>query len=336
MATYKGIQGYTVQSLASDPPAAQSVGQLWYNSASNVWKVSTQGAGAWSSGGARVTGTNSGSGCGTQGAMITFGGRAAPGYLVSGITQIYNGSTWSTSPASLITGRTLLGGFGTSTAGVAFGGGASPPNTTDETEEFDGSTWTEVGDLNNDCSHTAGCGTSTAGIKTGGDTPPQTPILSGNSETWNGTGWTEITAFTSGRTNMATGGIQTACLVMGGTQVPAHFGFVEEYNGTSWSEESDLLTDRSHVGCSANGTTTAMLFIGGTILPPGPGATALVESWNGTSWTEVADLATANNYNIGGGSSTAAINVAGAPTGVNTETEVWDDPSYSIKTVTTS
>ena len=39
MATYKGIQGYSVQSLASDPPAEQSVGQLWYNSASNVWKI---------------------------------------------------------------------------------------------------------------------------------------------------------------------------------------------------------------------------------------------------------------------------------------------------------
>jgi hypothetical protein len=32
MATYKGIQGYTVQKLSSDPTAAEAVGQLWYNS----------------------------------------------------------------------------------------------------------------------------------------------------------------------------------------------------------------------------------------------------------------------------------------------------------------
>ena len=52
MATYKGIQGYSVQSLASDPsPTASVEGQLWYNSASNVWKISTAGAGAWASGG---------------------------------------------------------------------------------------------------------------------------------------------------------------------------------------------------------------------------------------------------------------------------------------------
>ena len=39
MATYKGIQGYSVQKLSSDPPAALSVGQLWYNSTSGKFKI---------------------------------------------------------------------------------------------------------------------------------------------------------------------------------------------------------------------------------------------------------------------------------------------------------
>jgi len=40
MATYKGIQGYTVQVLSSDPSAsADTEGQVWYNSTSNVWKI---------------------------------------------------------------------------------------------------------------------------------------------------------------------------------------------------------------------------------------------------------------------------------------------------------
>ena len=40
MATYKGIQGYLVESLASDPSAsADNEGKIWYNSASNVWKI---------------------------------------------------------------------------------------------------------------------------------------------------------------------------------------------------------------------------------------------------------------------------------------------------------
>jgi len=40
MATYKGIQGYSVQTLASDPsPTASVEGQLWYNSTSGTYKI---------------------------------------------------------------------------------------------------------------------------------------------------------------------------------------------------------------------------------------------------------------------------------------------------------
>ena len=40
MADYKGIQGYMVQSLASDPGTISEVlGQVWYNSTSNVWNI---------------------------------------------------------------------------------------------------------------------------------------------------------------------------------------------------------------------------------------------------------------------------------------------------------
>ena len=78
MGTYKGIQGYSVQSLASDPPAAQSVGQLWYNSASNVWKVGVESTGAWAAGGALSSPRGEGTGAGTQTAGIAIGGRLTP------------------------------------------------------------------------------------------------------------------------------------------------------------------------------------------------------------------------------------------------------------------
>jgi hypothetical protein len=38
MATYKGIQGFTIQNLSADPSNFEE-GQVWYNSTSNVWKV---------------------------------------------------------------------------------------------------------------------------------------------------------------------------------------------------------------------------------------------------------------------------------------------------------
>ena len=94
MATYKGIQGYTVQSLASDPPAEQSVGQLWYNSASNVWKVGVVGAGAWAAGGDLNIGRPQaqGTGFGIQTAAICAGGNVPPITLK---TEQYNGTAWS-------------------------------------------------------------------------------------------------------------------------------------------------------------------------------------------------------------------------------------------------
>ena len=40
MATYKGIQGYSVQTLASDPSAsADTEGQIWYNSTTGLFKL---------------------------------------------------------------------------------------------------------------------------------------------------------------------------------------------------------------------------------------------------------------------------------------------------------
>jgi hypothetical protein len=50
MTLYKGIQGFSVQNLSADPTDPNE-GQLWYNSTSNVWKVtSATTAGAWASG----------------------------------------------------------------------------------------------------------------------------------------------------------------------------------------------------------------------------------------------------------------------------------------------
>jgi hypothetical protein len=50
MATYKGIQGFTIQNLSADP-SNPIEGEVWYNSTSNVWKVEeATAAGAWATG----------------------------------------------------------------------------------------------------------------------------------------------------------------------------------------------------------------------------------------------------------------------------------------------
>jgi hypothetical protein len=65
MADYKGIQGFGVETLASDPTESGSVGQIFYNSTSGTFKVVKPGgiaAGTWASGGSLNTDRGYGAG----------------------------------------------------------------------------------------------------------------------------------------------------------------------------------------------------------------------------------------------------------------------------------
>ena len=146
MATYKGIQGYSVQNLSSDPTVADVVGQLWYNSGSGKFKVAVQAAGTWSAGGAIGTTRYSQAGAGVATAGLIFGG----GPPIRALTESYNGTAW-TEVNDLNTTRQLQGGMGTQTAALSIGGSQPPASAI--TEQWDGTSWTEVNDLNTDTNH---------------------------------------------------------------------------------------------------------------------------------------------------------------------------------------
>jgi len=336
MATYKGIQGYSVQSLASDPGTlSEVVGQLWYNSTSNVWKIAVEGAGAWSSGNNLNTGrTNPSAGVMAPAtAAITMGGSdSSPGNLNTIATvETYNGSVWATNPASLNTTRKAAAGIGESqTAAIVCGGKAGTPGTPAvnlaNVELYNGSTWTEV---NNILAAKTGldpgsAGTSTAGLLYGGG-----PATDSN-QSWDGTSWTEENDLNVAKKTMGKFGTQTAAVCAGGYST-TYLDTTEIWNGTSWTEVNDMNTTRSN--CAGGGTTTAGIIWGGDQ----PGATANTETWDGTCWTEVANLATAVAYQGGGGGTsaiTAALSWGGNPTYTN-QTEEWAMGS-AIKTFTSS
>ena len=125
MATYKGIQGFTIQNLSADP-SNPIEGEMWYNSTSNVWKVEElTTAGSWATGNnmntaRRLLGSAT---SGTQTAALAFGG-GWPTPVIQNVTEEYNGSSWANSN-NLNTGRTFTAGAGTQTAGLAFGGQVS-------------------------------------------------------------------------------------------------------------------------------------------------------------------------------------------------------------------
>ena len=212
------------------------------------------------------------------------------------------------------------GGLGIYTAAIVAAGG-NPAETT--TEQYNGSSWTEIADVNTARKSPTGSGTTTAGLAYGGVINPSSVIA--NNESWNGSSWTETTDLNTARGLGAasTQGTSTASLMMSGQTTPSNFlDNNESWNGSSWTEVSDLNTARR--GGGGAGTQTSALYFGGG----NPSANTSTESWDGSSWTEVADLNTGRVEASGSGeSSTAALYFGGSPS--NNSTELWNGTSWA-------
>ena len=101
MATYKGINGFAVQSVASDPSPLDE-GQVWYNNTTYAFKLaSVTTAGTWASGGSLSAGTTQMGSAGIQTAALMFGGNSGS---ITAVTEEYDGSAW-TAGGSLPTAR---------------------------------------------------------------------------------------------------------------------------------------------------------------------------------------------------------------------------------------
>jgi hypothetical protein len=332
MATYKGIQGYTVQKLSSDPTASEAEGQLWYNSSTGKFKIAVAGAGAWASGTPFNTGRAQMGCAGDTSTAVIFGGDT--GGPAPALCEAWNGTAW-TETTNIPTGAFRATGLGTSTAAVSVGGTPSPTVGV-QANKWDGTSWSVTGSLNNSRGSMGSAGTTTAGMVFGGGD------YSAETETFDGTSWTEVADLNLARHAGAstTKGTTTAAMYSGGSTGPSpptrRTPNSETWDGTSWSEGNNLTTSRGVLaGCGI--TTAAMAFGGGY---PGTTRVAVTETYNGTSWTEVADLASAANWPGGiGAAATSAFCVGGntdaAPNG-STNAEEWADPAYTNKTVTVS
>jgi hypothetical protein len=236
--------------------------------------------------------------------------------------------TWS-SGGSLNTGRASLAGStsGSQTASLAFGGQASDPALSDNTEQYNGTAWTELGDLNQIRAGLTGVGTTTAAAAAMGDSreiPSAPNVFYTQHEQWDGSSWTETTDVNAGRSFGFSFGTAPAFFVVGGYGTP---GFTakataEEWNGSGWTEVADLNTAR--IGTGGAGTTTAGIVAGG---PSGQ-----TEQWDGSSWTEVGDFSTGRGAAMCvGATSTAALAFGGSPVpgGKGVLTELWNGSSWT-------
>ena len=323
MADYKGIKGFTIPNVSSDP-SNPILGQIWYNSTSGTLKGEVVGVGTWASGGSLNITSQSRAGFGTQTTAYACGGES-PGSTILANVENYNGSSW-TETTDLNTARTAIqgGGDGSATAGLVFGG--ESPSLTGVTESWNGTSWTEVTDLNTARRYMASTtsGTNTAVLAFGGLSPSATAVT----EQWNGTSWTEVNDLNTARYGQGGFGTTTAAISASGASPP--ISNVEDWNGTSWTEVADVNTARRGLGSSGN-ATDGLVFGGDN-----PSKNAETESFDGTSWTEVGDLSTARAYGATGGiTSTTEALFAGGQTLTNI-TEEWNKPDTATVTVTTS
>jgi len=331
MATYIGIKGVEIQTIAGDP-ANPIAGQVWYNTTANTLKgYGAQGTGAWAAGGT----------VNNPRKYVSSGGLVDAAWIAGGETpgtmhdthEEYDGTSW-VEAADLTTARAYMGGAGTNTAALTFGGWISPgeANVQDLTESWDGTSWTEVNDLNTARKAATGQGTQTAALFIAGiyGIYPANP-QSANVEDYDGTSWTELADINTGRHNLmgATQGTPSSALIAGGA--PGSFNvLVETFDGTSWTERTNVNTVKV-TGGGAGVETFAMVW--GGINPPFYSC----EQWNGSAWTEVADTSVATYGTGHAGTATTAWQAAGmSPAGpFPGNTEEWATPD-ATKTFTSS
>ena len=296
MATYKEIKGVTIQTLSEDPVVGGVAG------------------GTWSSGGNLNEGRTRSAASGTQTATI-FGGGTPP---TTADVESYNGSSW-TEIAEMNTARAELCATGAApyTATIFFSGhtGTYPTqNPSTANEYWNGSSWTEIAEVNAARRAGGGAGTAyTAGLFFGGYTGS---TLVTSTESWNGSAWTEVNEMNTARYFLGGAGSSTSAIAVNGEASPGVSNKTEEWDGTNWTEVANSPTSINYANAtgSANSDILSMF---------GPSTGTGTFHWDGASWTEVAEYATGRGGGTATGSSSAALLSGGNPAPVNASTEEW-------------
>ena len=240
----------------------------------------------------------------TQDAVVALGANPSPNASI----ENYDGTSWTTSTATLGTGRSQSASSGSNTAGVLFGGTASTYR--NETEEYNKSVnvitagaWASGGALSTGRESMSSAGTQTAALAVGGRVGP--PGASTAVESYNGTSMSGAPSLNTARQYAGGCGTQTAAITYGNFPVS---GATEEYNGSSWATQPNSMSTARRSFASF-GIQTAALAAGGTT---GPAVSSLTEEYNGTSWTAGGALSQARQYFAGAGIETSGLVFGGS------------------------
>ena len=319
-----------------NPPGYQTVTEAWNGS---TWaEVANLGSEHGSSP----------DGFGIQTAAVCAGGGSIPGKIAiteeftvpsGAVSIVQEGQVWYNTTSTVLKGyaqagtgawasgtplntaRGFASGVGTQTEAIVYGGTLGPPGRVDVTEEYDGTTWTEVADMLAIKDNMAGFGTQTAALAAAGE-----PGTMAETELWDGTSWTEVNDLSGGARAKPGGFGTTASGLATGASPPSFFKTCESWDGTCWTAATSLTSNHSAAAGAAGTSNTTGLVAGGE-----PPTTALVEEWDGSTWTEIADLNTARYAGVGSGNVAAALMAGGElyPPGTTAVVEQWNGTSWT-------
>ena len=167
----------------------------------------------WTAGGTMNTARYIYGTAGTLAQGIAFGGLIPAGAQTA--TELYDGTSWTTSPGSLPSGRYALGGSGTQTAALAFGGGDPGYTNTSTVSDWDGTSWASNPHSMNTARRDFGfAGSSQDGaIIMGG----QTTTAVGTTESYDGSAWTTSPSLATARAASTGAGTESSALTAGGS-----------------------------------------------------------------------------------------------------------------------
>ena len=308
-------------------------GQLFFNSTTNTFKetITDIPSGTWASGTSFPQAVTEKGGAASSNSNGVFGAESPVA-----ATFEYDGTSWTAGGTQNTSRQANYFGTGSSTAAI-FAGGSVPPSRTANAETYNGSSFTEVSDLNSARSVLAAgpAGTQTSAIAGTGGTGPGSNDGSVLSESWNGSAWTETADLnTSRRLAGQMGASNTSSLIVGGalTSPGARTANTEVWNGSSWTEVNNLNSARNNLAGAGN-VSVGIAFGGNENSPP---YSAKTEAWNGTSWSEVNDMSSARQYVKGGGTASSAIVLGGYITGPGASSDLTEEWTADLanKTIT--
>ncbi len=192
---------------------------------------------------------------GAQNAATLTGGQGINA-TVRTSTELFNGTTWTTSTGSLAVAKMQMGNAGTQYAGFIAGG--STGSVIAVTQLFNGSIWSTTGVLVAAKTECGSAGAQNAGLIVGGTVVANQII----SELSNGSTWLVGSTQSFSKRNMASGGSQNSAWIAGGIG-SGQVSTTELFNGTVWSVGGTL--SQSKQDLTGSGAQNASLVTGGYI-----------------------------------------------------------------------